>query len=108
MKKLKHIKLFESQMSEIFTKKTIYSVDASDLAGLIQNLYGQDPEIEASLELGHDDTFELEANSDEYDESEFLSWSNHPDYSRGEIYMLMHKLAYDGHIENGDYIIKTY
>lgn len=94
-------------MSDIFTKKTIYTVDCGDLSALIEKLYGQYPEIEASLELGHDDDFEISADSGEYDESEFNEWKSKPSWSRSEIYMLMNKLAYDGHIENGDYLIKT-
>lgn len=104
------IKLFEeynTQMPGIFKKKVIYSVDCSDLAEMIERLYGRDPEIEASLELGHDDFFELEANAKEFDQSSFDSWSKKPDWSRSEIYMLMNKLAYDKHIEDGDYLITT-
>lgn len=101
-------KFNESNMSNIFKKKVVYSVDASDLAELISELYGNDPEIEASLELGDDDTFEISADSGEFDESEFEEWSNGPDYSYGEIRMLMNKLAHDEHIVNGTYLIKTY
>ena len=98
----------ESEMSSIFTKQVVYSVDCSDLAALIEELYGQYPEIEASLELGHDDTFEIGAYGSEFDEREFNNWLKSPSNSRSEIYMLMNKLVYDGHIEEGDYLIKTY
>jgi hypothetical protein len=106
---MKHIKHFESaNMSPIFKKQVVYSVDCSDLSELIGKLYGHYPEIEASLELGHDDTFEIEANAEELDEEEFNEWLKKPHHERFEIYMLMNKLAFDGHIENGDYLIKTY
>lgn len=95
-------------MSPIFTKEVTYSVDASDLAYLINNLYGQDPEIEASCEMGHDDIVEIGADSGEYDDDDkFKKWLNKREYQRSEIRMLMHKLAFDGHIEDGTYLIKT-
>lgn len=108
---MKYLKKFITEsvnMSSIFRKQVIYSVDCSDLSSLIQNLYGKNPEIEASLELGHDDDFEIEANSDEFVEKEFNNWLKEQEYERSEIYMLMNKLAFDGHIENSDYLIKTY
>lgn len=111
---MKHLKKFNEgkknkvKMSDIFTKKVIYSVDCSDLSSLIKKLYGNNPEIEACLELGHDDDFEIEANASEYDEKEFRKWEKKPNWERSEVYMLMNKLAYDGHIEDGDYLIKTY
>lgn len=108
---MKHLKQFESnefKMNPIFTKQVVYSVDSSDLAGFILNIYGRDPEIEASLELGHDDTFEISANADESDEDDFNEWLKNPRYDTSEIYAIMNKLAADGHIENGDYLIKTY
>lgn len=103
---MKHIKLFES-MNSIFRKKVVYSVECSDLADLIQKLYGQDPEIEASLELGHDDTFEIKARASEFDENEFNRWKQRRSFERSEIYMLMNKLAFDGHIDDGLYLIKV-
>ena len=112
---MKHLKKFNkiiennnSKMSDIFTKKVIYSVDCSDLSALIQKLYGHNPEIEACLELGHDDSFELSANANEYDDNDFNDWKNKPNWERSEVYMLMNKLANDGHIDDGDYLIKTY
>jgi len=106
---MKHLKLYNEniEMPSIFTKKIVYSVDCSDLASLIQKLYGKYPEIEASLELGHDETYEIEANAEEFSENEFQSWLNIPKYQRSEIYMLMAKLSLDGHIIDGDYLIKT-
>ena len=92
----------------IFKKQVVYSVDCSDLEYFIKNLYGKYPEIVASLELGDDDTFEISASSTEIDEKEFNRWISRPSHSRSEIYMLMNKLASDGYIENGDYLIKTY
>lgn len=97
-----------AEMPDIFTRQIIYSVDASDLATLIEDLYGRDPEIEASLELGHDDTFEISANAMEFNEKDFVEWLKKPSWSRSEISMLMNKLAADGHIVDGDYLIKTY
>ena len=91
----------------IFTRQVVYSVDSDDKSSLIQGFYGRNPEIEASLELGHDDTFEISANGDELDEVEFNQWKVKPVWQRSEIYMLMNKLAFDGHIKNGDYLIKT-
>ena len=112
---MKHLNKFNEakkekkvKMSPIFTKKVIYSVDCSDLSALIRKLYGQDPEIEACLELGHDDDFEISANASEHDEDEFLEWQKKPNWGYSEPQMLMNKLAYDGHIEDGDYLIKTY
>lgn len=82
---MKHIKLFENMnTNSIFRRKVVYSVECGDLSDLIIKLYGKNPEIEASLELGHDDIFER------------------------EIYMLMHKLAFDGHIEDGLYLIEVW
>lgn len=101
-------KFNENTMNSIFTKQVVYSVDCSDLSALIQKLYGQNPEIEASLELGHDDTFEISANASELDEEEFKKCANKPSHSYSDIYMLMNKLASDGHIIDGDYLIKTY
>jgi hypothetical protein len=104
---MKYLKLFESEMNSIFRKKVVYSVECGDLSDLIRKLYGQDPEIEASLELGHDDIFEIEANSNEYDDVEFQNWTRRRSYSRSEIYMLMNKLAKDGHIIDGQYLIQV-
>ena len=101
-------KFNETKMSSIFKKQTVYSVDCSDLAGLIKLLYGHDPEIEASLELNDDDTFEIEANASEFNQAEFDKWRVKPRVERSEISMLMNKLSYDGHIVDGDYLIKTY
>ncbi len=100
-------KFNETKMSSIFKKQTVYSVDCSDLSGLIRTLYGKNPEIEASLELNRDDTFEIEANAGEFVQKEFDKWRTKPSWDRSEIYMLMNKLAYDGYIVDGDYLIKT-
>lgn len=106
---MKHIKLFENMSTNsIFRKKVVYSVECGDLSDLIRKLYGQDPEIEASLELGHDDIFEIEAKSSEFNENEFNNWKQRRSFSRSEIYMLMHKLAFDGHIEDGLYLIEVW
>ncbi len=106
---MKHIKLFENMSTNgIFRKKVVYSVECGDLSDLIQKLYGQSPEIEASLELGHDDIFEIEALASEFNEDEFNKWLQKRSYSRSEIYMLMNKLAFDGHIEDGLYLIEVW
>jgi len=95
-------------MNPIFKKKTVISVDCSDLADFIKEKYGQDPEIEASLELNDDDTFEIKANASEADEDAFNKWKANRQIEYSEIWMLMDKLAKDGHIEDGTYLIKTY
>lgn len=106
---MKHIKLFENMnTNSIFRRKVVYSVECGDLSDLIIKLYGKNPEIEASLELGHDDIFEIEAKASEFDENEFNKWLQKRSYSRREIYMLMHKLAFDGHIEDGLYLIEVW
>jgi hypothetical protein len=107
---MKHLKLFieNKSMPSIFTKQVVYSVDCSDLASFIEDLYGKNPEIEACLEMGHDETFEIGVDSEEFERLEFDKWIKKQEYSRSEVYMLMNKLAFDGHIENGDYLIKTY
>lgn len=110
---MKHLRRINEMvnMPSIFKKQVVYSVDCSDLASLIKKLYGHDPQIEASLELGDDDTFEIEAIASEFEDKsqrEFDAWKIKPRWRRHEIYMLMNKLAFDGHIEDGDYLIKTY
>ena len=94
-------------MLPIFKKRVIFSVDSYDLAKLIREKYGKDPEIEACLEIGHDETVEIEACGDEYVEEDFISWKQHQKISSSEIYMLLNKLAYDGIIEDGNYLIET-
>jgi len=94
-------------MNSIFKTITIHKVDCGDLSDLIQNLYGRNPEIEASLELGHDDDYAISACADEADENEFAKWKEKPSFSTSEIYMLMNQLAKDGHIVDGDYLIQT-
>ena len=94
-------------MDTIFKKRTVISVDSGDLSDLIENLYGQNPEIEASLELGHDDTYEVSANASEADEVAFAEWKENRSISYHEIPMLMNQLAKDGHIEDGNYLIEV-
>ena len=113
---MKHLTPFNENQkmntNPIFRRKIIYSVECSDLSSLINKVYGKYPEIEASLELGDDDTFEIEANAGEFvnsdQEDEFAKWLVKPSYERSEIYMLMNKLAFDGHIVDGNYLIKTF
>ena len=98
-------------MPSIFQEIKGYEVDASDLANFIEEKYGRSPEIEASLEMGHDDTKEIFADASSYDsreDDEFYQWLESPEHSYSEIMMLMNKLAFDGHIETGTYYIKTY
>lgn len=95
-------------MKNIFEKKVVYSVDCDDLSDLIKDLYNINPEIEASLELNDDGTYEIEANSDEFDQNEWSKYIIKQKYSTSEIYNLMNKLAFDGEIDNGTYLIKTY
>lgn len=111
---MKHLKLYESvvKMPSIFKKQVVYSVNCSDLSSFIIKIYGRDPEIEACLELGDDSTFEIEASASEFvnsdQEDEFAQWLKKPKWYRSEIYMLMNKLSLDGHIVDGNYLIKTY
>ena len=61
----------KTELPSIFKKRTIISVDCSDLSDFIDNIYGIHVEIEATFELGHDDKIEIDANADETDEDEF-------------------------------------
>ena len=95
-------------MKNIFTKQTIYTVEAGDLSELIQDIYGINPQIEASLELGHDDNFQIDADGDEFNEEEWNDYIIKQEYERDEIYNLMHKLCLDGHIVKGVYLIQVW
>ena len=96
------------ELPKIFSKRTIISVDCSDLTGFIHDKYGIHVEIEASFEIGHDETIEIEANAGEADEADFNKILNEGlDHNRDEIETIMHQLAKDGHIENGNYLIET-
>ena len=49
-------------MPKIFQEVSGYEVEASNLAHFIKEKYGKRPEIEASLQMGHDDTCEIFAD----------------------------------------------
>jgi hypothetical protein len=110
---MRHLKKINEnlKMPSIFQEVKGYEVDVSDLADFIKEKYGKSPEIEASLEMGHDETREIFADDSSYspdEDDEFYQWLESPDHSYGEICMLMNKLAFDGHIESATYYIKTY
>ena len=62
---MKHLKRINenSKMPSIFQEIKGYEVDVSDLASFIADKYGKSPEIEASLEMGDDDTKEIFADA---------------------------------------------
>lgn len=110
---MKHLKKINESvsMSPIFKEVKGYEVEADDLAGFIEGKYGKSPEIEASLQMGHDDTCEIFADSGDYGSEEdeiFYQWLENPEHSYSEISTIMNKLAYEGHIESTTYYIKTY
>ena len=110
---MKHLKRINENisMSPIFQEVKGYEVDASDLSDFIESKYGKSPEIEATLEMGHDDTREMFADAGDYgpDEDEiFYQWLEKPKHCYSEISAILNKLAYDGHIESTTYYIKTY
>lgn len=99
------------KMPSIFQEIRGYEVDAHDLSQFIKQKYGKAPEIEAYLEMGHDETKEMFADASGYDSNAddmFYQWLGKPKYCYSEISMLLDKLAFDGHIETGTYYIKTY
>lgn len=110
---MKHLKRINENdnMPSIFQEVKGYEVSADDLSYFIQQKYGKSPEIEASLEMGHDETREMFADSGSYDSDEddvFYQWLERPKHSYSEISVILNKLAFDGHIESTTYYIKSY
>lgn len=88
-------------VSDKFTKRVIYSIDANELDSIIKNLYGRDPDIEVNEEL-YESSLEVDPDFDKH------SWH---DFTQDEIYpglpTILGKLIKDGHIEDGEFIISS-
>ena len=87
---MKHLKRINENISMpgIFQEIKGYEVDADNLSVFIKEKYGKMPEIEASLEMGHDETREMFADAGSYNSDEddvFYQWLEKPKYCYSEI-----------------------
>jgi hypothetical protein len=90
------------RISDKFSNRVILSIDASDLDDIIKALYGRDPEIEANEDDLYGSSLEVDADFDLDSWDGFLKDNQYPGLPT-----LLGKLVEDGHIEDGEFIIRS-